>query len=200
MPRDTGFAQARHPITGVADPPLRPGPGHSGQLARHRAPRLDGVRRTIRARSRVLTSLFLETAGQGSATRAIVTHAVRAIWLLNHDRSPAAARPPGVRRGRIRHSRARRRRARCPVGYPAMHPASRRTRPAAPRPRRWCRSTVGSASADQRGDVCEQPVHQPRARRDSPTRIQIALTGPSASPDRAVNTFRRREECQYGSG
>ncbi len=80
-----------------------------------------------------------------SATRVIVTHAVWAIPLRNHVRSPLAARPPEARRDRVQQSLARPRRAHCPVGCPATRPASRHTRPAAPRPRRWYRSTVGHA-------------------------------------------------------
>jgi hypothetical protein len=59
------------------------------------------------------------------ATRVIVTHAARAIPLLDHARGPVAARPPGVQRDRVRRSPARRRRTHCPVGCLATRPASR---------------------------------------------------------------------------
>jgi len=44
-------------------------------------------------------------ANAGPATHVIVTHAARAIPLLNHVRSPLAVRPPEARRDRVRQSR-----------------------------------------------------------------------------------------------
>jgi len=63
-------------------------------------------------------------------TFASLAHACRAIPLLNHARSPWAARPPGAPTDRVHQSPARPRRAHRPVGCPATLPASRHTRPA----------------------------------------------------------------------
>ena len=90
-----------------------------------------------------------------AAARVIVAHAVWAILLFNHGRSLVAVRSPEAQRDRIRQSPARHRREHCPVDCLAASPASRHTRPAARRPRRSCRSSVGSGFSDRPGGGCE---------------------------------------------
>jgi hypothetical protein len=79
----------------------------------------------------------------------------RAISLFNHGRSRVAVRSPEARTDRIQQSPAKHPRARCPVGCPVTRRAMRHTRPAVPRPRRSCRSGVGSGCRGRPGGGCE---------------------------------------------